>query len=159
MVKAPTVVTDEGIVLMESSLILAYAHSLVPAARHLQPQEPALLARCLRLTGLALAACEKAVQIVYEHNLRPTEKQHAPWIERVTGQMHAAFGALEAEVAPGAQWIAGDRLLDADITAAVAWRFTRFVLPDAVLPRDFPRLAALSERAEALPVFRATPID
>jgi hypothetical protein len=50
----------------------------------------------LQILGLALAACEKSVQIVYEHNLRPAEKQHAPWIERVTGQLLAAYTLLDS---------------------------------------------------------------
>jgi hypothetical protein len=40
--------------------------------------------------GVALAACEKAVQNIYEHNLRPEEKQHQPWVARVTQQLLAA---------------------------------------------------------------------
>ena len=51
------------------------------------------------MTGLALAACEKVMQIVYEHNLRPAEKLHAPWLERVHRQMMAALTALDAEIA------------------------------------------------------------
>ena len=49
------------------------------------------------VVGLALAACEKSVQIVYERELRPAEKLHAPWIARVTEQLLAAYDALEAE--------------------------------------------------------------
>jgi hypothetical protein len=56
-----------------------------------------LCAQALRRIGLALAACEKSVQVVYEHNLRPREKLHQPWLERVTGQLHAALQALQDE--------------------------------------------------------------
>ena len=53
----------------------------------------------LRLIGLALAATEKSVQIVYERGLRPPEKLHEPWVERVTGQLLAAHDQLEQELA------------------------------------------------------------
>ena len=94
VVKAPTLVCDDGGVLMDSTLILDYAESLAAArgttGRSLLPKDPAERLRVLRLTGLALAACEKSVQIIYEHNLRPAEKQHAPWLARVHGQLGAA---------------------------------------------------------------------
>ena len=56
VVKAPTLVCDDGTVLMDSTLILQYAEAL--AGRSLLPAEPQALARSLRTVGLALAACE-----------------------------------------------------------------------------------------------------
>jgi len=97
VVKAPTLICDDGGVLMDSTLMLIYAEAL--AGRSLMPTAPAELVRELRLIGLALAACEKTAQIIYERGLRPAEKRHEPWIERVTGQLNAAYGELEAELA------------------------------------------------------------
>jgi glutathione S-transferase len=94
VVKAPTLVCDDATVLMDSTLIIDHAQAL--SGRSLVPSEPARRLRTLRLTGLALAACEKTVQIVYEHNLRPAEKLHQPWVDRVRGQLVAAYAALEA---------------------------------------------------------------
>jgi glutathione S-transferase len=85
VVKAPTLVTDEGVVLMDSSLILDYVERLVPPERRLSPSGISEYARAQRIIGLALAACEKTVQIVYERTLRPAEKQHQPWLDRVRG--------------------------------------------------------------------------
>ncbi len=84
VVKAPTVVLDNGTQLMDSTLILHYFETTNPAGRRLLPAHPEALARDLHLLGVILAACEKAVQHVYEHRLRPEEKQHQPWIARVT---------------------------------------------------------------------------
>jgi glutathione S-transferase len=156
VVKAPTLVCDDGTVLMDSTLILEYAQALA-RPRSLVPQEPAALARTLRLVGLALAACEKAIQLYYEDLLRPPEKRHAPWIERVTGQMHAAFAALEDAAANGALAAAADRLDQAAISAAVAWTFTHETLTGAVSAAQYPALAAFTARAETLAPFRAAP--
>jgi len=93
VVKAPTLVTDSGVVLMESSLILDYLERLVTPEKRLSPPEVEAFARSQRIVGLALAACEKAVQIVYERNLRPSEKQHAPWTDRVTQQLRGGTAA------------------------------------------------------------------
>ena len=45
------------------------------------------------------------------------------------------------------------------ITCAVAWRFTQHMVGDVVRADDFPRLAVLSKRAEALSFFRETDFD
>lgn len=157
VVKAPTLVTDAGVVLMESTLILDHAERLADPARALVPRDIALHAQHQRIVGLALAACEKTVQIVYEHELRPAEKRHAPWLERVRGQLRAACGLLEEEVASHPGWLIAERPLQADVSTAVAVTFMRHMVPDMVGAGDFPALAAFAMRAEALPAFRALP--
>lgn len=152
VVKAPTLVLDDGTVLMDSSLILEYLEALAPADSKLLPQQPVALAKDLHVLGLALAACEKSVQIVYEHNLRPAEKQHAPWLERVTGQLLAAYGLLDKHL--------GDSqvLTQASITAAVAWSFSQFTVASVVKADAFPNLRRHAERLEQHPAFKRYPI-
>jgi hypothetical protein len=106
--------------------------------------------------GLALAACEKTVQIVYERNLRPPEKQHQPWLDRVQGQLLAAYGELENAIPVRAGWFGGDKLNQPDITVAVGWRFTQHTVPEIVKAQAFPRLSEFSARAEILPAFVET---
>ena len=147
VVKAPTLVCDDGTVLMDSTLILQYAQAL--AGRSLLPSEPQALAVALRTVGLALAACEKAVQIVYERGLRPADKQHQPWVARVTGQLLAACDGLE-QALPSDMGQAG-------VSTAVAWEFIQKMVPDVVPVGHYPRLQAYSQAAEARPEFRAAP--
>ncbi|MCJ2132082.1 glutathione S-transferase [Methylobacterium sp. E-045] len=158
VVKAPTLVTDDGIVLMESTLILDHMDGLVGADRRLHPIALTDRARSQRLIGLALAACEKTVQIVYERDLRPAEKQHGPWIDRVRGQLVAAYALIEDEIGDGEGWLlAGSRPLQADVSVAVAWSFTRMMIPDLVDAGSYPKLVASTARAESLPQFLDTP--
>ncbi|MBO0495216.1 glutathione S-transferase [Pseudomonas sp. Marseille-Q1929] len=153
VVKAPTLVLDDGTVLMDSSLILDYLEALAPADKKLLPQAPAARARDLQVLGLALAACEKSVQIVYEHNLRPAEKLHAPWLDRISGQLLAAYGLLEKLVA------GDDTLNQASITAAVAWSFSQYTVASVVKAEAFPNLQRLAERLEQHPAFKKYPIE
>ena len=157
VVKAPSLVCDDGEVLMDSTLILEYAEGLAAPDRSLMPKDAAARQHALRTIGLALAACEKCVQIVYEHNLRPAEKMHEPWLTRITGQLLAAFDALESEmrVRPLA---AGSGTIDqAGITTAIAWHFTQEMLPEVVNAADYPALQQHAARAELLPEFKAAP--
>jgi glutathione S-transferase len=156
VVKAPTLVCDDGTVLMDSTLILAYAEALA-RPRSLLPAAPQELARTLRIVGLALAACEKAVQHYYEHQLRPPEKRHEPWLSRVDGQLLAAFGALEAELAQQPLECAARRIDQAGISTAVAWTFTQETIPGVVPAERHPKIAAYCARAETLPQFIAAP--
>lgn len=153
VVKAPTLVLDDGTVLMDSSLILDYLETLAPADKKLLPQAPAARARDLQVLGLALAACEKSVQIVYEHNLRPAEKLHAPWLDRISGQLLAAYGLLDKLVA------GDDTLNQASITAAVAWSFSQYTVASVVKAEAFPNLQRLAERLEQHPAFKKYPIE
>jgi glutathione S-transferase len=157
VVKAPTLVTDDGVVLMDSTLILDYAERLAPADRRLNPPELRQYARAQRIVGLALAACEKSVQIVYERTLRPKEKHHQPWIDRVQGQLVEAYRLLETEVGSGRVWLFSERPLQADIATATAWSFTQSVLADTVAASDHPALSLFGKRAEALPEFLPFP--
>jgi glutathione S-transferase len=157
VVKAPTLVCDDGEVLMDSTLILEYAQALA-RPRTLMPTGMKELQHELRLIGLALAATEKSVQIVYERGLRPLEKRHEPWLNRVTAQLLAGYGELEAEIARTPLPPSSSASMhQAGITIAVAWHFTQQMVPDVVPAERFPRLAACSAAAEALPEFKAAP--
>ena len=155
VVKAPTLVCDDGTVLMDSGLIIDYLEAL--AGRSLWPSDLAQRTRALRVTGLAMAACEKIVQIVYEHHLRPAEKQHAPWLDRVHGQMRAALAALDAEIARHPLSADPAGMTQAGLSAAIVWRFMQIKLDTPVADDACPALAAHSARCEALPAFAATP--
>jgi glutathione S-transferase len=135
VVKAPSFVTDDGVVLMDSSLMLEHIAHLAP--RPPMPPDRASHEVALRQIGLALAACEKSVSILYERTQRPTEKQHQPWLDRVRGQLLTAYGLLEKEVSP--DWFTGEELMQQQITVAVAWRFSQHRVGDVVPADDFPQ--------------------
>ena len=156
VVKAPTLVCDDREVLMDSTLILEYAEALAHP-KTLMPSGIVDLQHDLRLIGLALAATEKSVQIVYEHGVRPPEKLHEPWLRRVTGQVLAAYGELERELAARMLPLGSSGINQAGVTVAVAWHFTQQTIPEEVPAERFPYLAAYSAAAESLPEFKAAP--
>jgi glutathione S-transferase len=107
LLKAPTLLTDDGAALMDSSVILEYLAGVEPRIAALTPSRAGQRLAALRATGLALTVMEKAVQRHYERMLRPAEKRHEPWVDRVTGQLTAGLSALDAEL-PGSGWIGGE---------------------------------------------------
>ncbi len=157
VLKAPTLVCDDGEVLMDSGLILEYAEGLAAAGRSLMPKDATSRQHALRIIGLALAACEKSVQIVYEHTQRPAEKLHEPWVSRVTGQLLAACDALESELRLQPLAATSAMIDQAGITTAIAWKFIQDKLPEIVNSSRYPALGEHSTRAELLAEFRAAP--
>jgi glutathione S-transferase len=156
VVKAPTLVCDDGEVLMDSSLILQFVEASLTGGRTLWPGTASELQHDFRAVGLALAACEKSVSIVYERNLRPAAIQFAPWLERVSGQMLAAYAALEDEVSRRAE-VFEEGYRQAVITSAVCWQFTQSTLGGIVAAEKHPALAALSARMERTAAFAKYP--
>jgi glutathione S-transferase len=152
LLKAPTLVADDGTVLVESSVILEYLTTLSPPVAALAPATSA----AFRVTGLGLTVCEKAVQIHYERALRAPEQRSESWVARVRGQLTAGMEALDRE-SPDAGWIGGGAIGVADITAACAFSFVKNMIGDVFDPAPYPRFAAFTARAEDLPAFRAAP--
>ena len=155
LLKAPTLLADDGVALMDSNVILDYLAGVDPRIAALTPSSAPERLTALRTTGLSLTVMEKAVQRHYERTLRPAEKQHGPWVDRVMGQLTPGLDALDGEL-PVSGWI-GSELGLADITVVCAFGFTRSVLSDVVEVSRYPNLAAFCGRAETLPAFRAAP--
>lgn len=156
VLKAPTLICEDGTVLMDSTLILQYAEFVAPPSRSLVPRCEARLRAHLRLIGLALAGCEKSVQIVYERNLRPPQKIHEPWIERVTSQLLAAYREISFLLAAG-ELNLDEPMSQASITLAVACNFSFNMLPDIINEADFEALWLFSQQAEMLQNFKNAP--
>lgn len=155
LIKAPSLVTDDGIVISESLLIIQHFEDI--AGRSLRPVERVSRERDLSLTGIGIVAADKAVAVEYERK-RPEAQRYAPWQERIVAQLHTALDLLDAAAAEGAL-TAGPELLPSDIAAAIAWGFCRFVIPEFVPEERWPSLAAQARACEALDAFKAWPID
>ncbi|GLT23162.1 glutathione S-transferase [Zoogloea oryzae] len=154
LVKAPTLVLDDGGVMVDSSLIIDWFERTATPGKSLLPADAARLQRCLQLTSWGLAAAEKSVQRYYETKVRPEEARSPDWIDRVTGQIRDTYALIDRHVGQD-DWLCGDRPTQADITVAVAWRFTHHTAPGLVDDSDYPHLAGLAAQAEGLPAFRA----
>lgn len=159
VVKAPTLVCDDGTILMDSTLILDYLEATIAPGKRLLPQDIDGRRRALHVIGFALAAADKCVSVVYEKNQRPRDKVHPAWLERVTSQANTAFAQLEPMAAKAKPWLHGDRFTAADMMTAVAWRFGQYYNAAEIPAANYPALVAYSRRAEALPEFSSTPLD
>lgn len=157
--KLPTLVLDNGDILMDSGLILEYFESQVPVIQKLLPMTANDLASHLKVIGLAMMGADKTVQLAYETQRRPEDKQYGEWIERLTQQIKGAFNALDSEVANNSDWLMGEAISQAAISTAVAWSFNQYALPNVLDKKDFPNLVQFTQSLESLPNFIDTPIE
>jgi len=150
LTRVPTMVLDDGAVLLDSHSILDYLDSLVPAARAMFPAGEPARHRALAVAGLATGLADKAVSLFYEQRLHREVSEI--WAGRCRAQMAAALAALAADRA-GPYWF-GERIGHADIAVAATLRFIAEAHPGLVPMADYPALAAHAARLEALPAFQ-----
>lgn len=153
LVKVPTLVTDDGVILVDSSIILDHIAGLAPPGRSLMPIDSAPLLLAHRLLGVSLAAMDKSVSLTYERTQRPARLQHPGWIERNRLQLQSALEILEHAVGGISGWLFGNRPLQPDVTIAVAWGFIRRRVSEDIRPNAYPALDAYAQRAERNPAF------
>jgi len=162
LVKVPTLLLDDGQVLVDSSLIIDYLETQI-VGRSLMPVDPVEYRYALQHIGVALVAMEKVASLIYETSQRPAQMQHQPWIDRLETQLRGAVELMESAIAKssaaGHSWLLGEDLCQADITTAVAYRFTQHIERADISPDDYPALREYSARAEKLPAFLACPLS
>ena len=151
--RVPSVVLDDGEVLIDSAAILDHLDEVVGPARALVPREGAERRRVLQIVALATGTMDKAIAISVEQLLRPAVKQHPEWLDRCRLQLATGLAALEST--PCTPWLTGERMTHADIATACLIGYLRLRVPDAFAASRFPVLEQLSAACEARPEFVA----
>ena len=149
LVRVPTLITGDGTVLTDSTIILDYLDSRVPADRALVPRAEPARHRALRIVALACGLGDKAVSLFYERRLH--DQVSDLWVARCKGQIDGVLARLESDL--NGPWY-GETMGHADIAVACVMGFVTEAHPGIVDRSTLPRLSELCDRLEALPVFR-----
>lgn len=153
LTRVPTLVVDEGDVLIDSHVILDYLDSLVPDDRAMFARTEPARHRELKVAALATGLGDKAASLLYERLMHGQMSE--AWAVRCRTQIAAVLAALETDRASrsGPFWF-GERIGHADIAVAAVLRFVDEAHPGLVAMTGYPALAAHSARLEALPAFK-----
>ena len=154
LARVPALVTDDSGTLIDSATILDYLDRLVGPEKALTPADGPERTRVMALIGLTVGAVEKSIGAYYERGKRPEEQWHHPWLDQQLEQSKDGFAAVDREAA--APWLTGNSMTQADVSTVAFWDFALRNRPADAPPLDCPKLAALSERANALPEFAET---
>ena len=149
--RIPSLVLDDGDVLIDSAAILDWLDQSVGPERALIPAAGMERRRVLRRMALATGVIDKAGAAAYERLIRPEAYRWPQWIERCLTQAAGGLDALAAET-----WPVRVRLDQAEITTACMLRYLRIAVPDVLPAGRYPSLDALSARCEILPAFVVT---
>ena len=151
--RVPTLVLDNGEVVIESGAILDHLDEIVGPSRAMIADSGDLRRRTLKICALATGLADKAVSLVYEQVLHQATSEQ--WIMRCRTQISGVLDTLEADRAGRTtqSWF-GDAIGHADIAVACALRFTCDAHPGLFSENLWPVLAAHAAACEALPVFQ-----
>lgn len=152
--RVPTLVLDDGEVLIDSVTILDHLDALAgPMQALIAPTGP-VRRQALKVCALATGLADKAVSLVYERVLHQQVSQ--TWIDRCVAQIGGVLDALQADRAGRATpfWF-GATIGHADIAVACALRFTTEAHSALFDLARWPGLAAHAARCEALEAFQA----
>lgn len=153
MRRVPTLVLDDGEVLIESAAIVDYLDERVGRDAAMIAPSGAERRKALKIVSLSTGLSDKAVALIYERVLHETTSQ--AWIERCRGQVAAVLDALEVERAGRTgPFLFGEKIGHADIALGCALRFLREGHPALFDASARPALAAHNARCEDLPAFR-----
>jgi glutathione S-transferase len=151
--RVPTLVLDDGEVLIESTAILDYLDELVGPDKAMIPARGPERRYALKICALGSGLADKAVSLIYERVLR--KDQLKLWVERCEAQISGVLEVLEKErAAVTTPYWFGERIDHADIMVACALRFTGEAHPALFDAGRYPALAAHAARCEALPPFQ-----
>lgn len=163
LIRVPTLVLDDGEVLVESSAILDTLDERV-GAKALIPRSGDARRHQLQTCALALGTADKVVSLIYERAVHA--RATTDWNARCQRQIGGALDVLEARRAQvETAWWFGDALGHADIAVTCALTLAVDALaavppalgeaqPGFVLDAErWPLLAAHRLRCEALPLF------
>ena len=151
--RVPTLVFEDGEVLIESAAILDYLDEVVGPEKAMIADSGPERRHALKICALATGLGDKAVSLVYERVLR--KDQSKLWVERCEAQIAGVLDVLETERAAIASpyWFGG-RIGHADVAIACVLRFTAEAHPGLLGAARHPALVAHAARCEALPPFQ-----
>ena len=153
LVRIPSLVLDDGEVLVESGAILDYLDERAGPSRALTPRSGPERRQVLQVIALATGSVDKAGAVVYERHFHPSGAVNQEWVTRLKGQLSGGLAWLEDRLK--GDWFFGETISQADITAAVLLGYLHLRLPEVLAARAYPRLERLSQRCEAMEAFIA----
>lgn len=151
--KVPVLITDDGVRLFDSPVIVEYLDSISPVAR-LIPEPARQRIQVRRWEALADGILDAAVLLVQEGR-RPAELQSEAVISRQRTKIDRALAFAALDLGEKA-WCSGETYSLADIALACALGFLDFRFRDIDWRVRHPNLARHADKLLALPPFQAT---
>ncbi|MFB2552087.1 glutathione S-transferase family protein [Ensifer soli] len=153
LIRVPTLILDDGDVIVDSPSMIDHIDGLVVPDDRLLPQAEPERRRAIRIMALATGLADKGVSLFYETRLH--DAPSPVWAERCRVQIAGVLAALETDRAALTTpfWF-GAAPGHADIAVACAIRHVSEAHPGLIAAEAYPAVSAHCATLEALPVFR-----
>jgi glutathione S-transferase len=148
LAKVPSLTTDGGEILYDSSVIAEYLDALHDGTKLFPPAGPERWT-ALRRQALGDGIMDAAVLTRYERAVRPAEKQWPEWVDAQLGKVRRALDLLEGEDLAGPFDIGR-------ITVACALGYLDLRYPEEDWRKARPHLAAWFAEVSQRPSMQAT---
>ncbi len=153
LIRVPTMVLDDGDVIVDSPSMIDHIDSLVPPDLRLLPQAEPERHRAIAIMALATGFADKGAALFYEKQLHDHPSEF--WMDRCRRQMLGVLDVLEMKRGSIASryWF-GEQFGHADIAVACAIRHMSEAHPGLISLEKYPALSAQCASMEALSVFQ-----
>lgn len=153
LMRVPTLVFDDGVVMADAHAIIAVLEAMAPPEKRLIPADPQDARSVWRICGFASGVSDKAVQLYYTTKF--TEGAQDVFITRLRAQIENTLTLLDRErAAVSGPWWVGAAMTHADIAVGATFRHFSEAYAGQFDFARWPALQAHSARCEALPVFQ-----
>ena len=150
--RVPTLVLDDGTVLVDSVGILAALDAQVGPDAAVLGRPGTHGIEILRISGFAAGTADTGLSLLYERLFH--EVAFPLLVDRCRAQISETLTLLESiRAAAATPFLFDDRLSHADVILATMFRFLSEALPNEFDFTSWPALGRHSERCERLPVF------
>jgi len=153
LIRVPTMVLDDGDVIVDSPSMIDHIDNLVSPGLRLLPQDEPERHRAIAVMALATGLADKGAALFYEQQLHDEPSEF--WMERCKRQMSGVLDILEAKRrgVTSRYWF-GDNFGHADIAVTCAIRHMSEAHPGFIRLVNHPALSAHCASMEELPVFQ-----
>jgi len=153
LVRIPSLVLDDGEVLIDSAAIIDHLDETAGTATALTPRSGKERRRVLQATVAATGAIDKAGAVVYERHFHEGAQLSHPWETRCKGQLAGTLRWLESQLK--GEWLTGAKMTQADVATACMIGYLKLRLPEALREADYPELDRHSAACEKMDAFVA----
>jgi glutathione S-transferase len=152
--KVPSLVLEDGSVMIDSRVIVEYLDTLTPVCKLLPPNgRDRADIKCWE--ALADGMLDAAVSVRLERSMRPVEKQSEEWMARQMRKVDLSLASLSSKLGEQA-YCAGVHYSLADVAVGCALGWLSFRFPDISWRDDFANLARLYDKLSERQSFKDT---